>query len=128
MNVLIVEDDPPLTEYLQAVLRRALESASVAAVSDLESALERTGHGKVPDLVLLDLGLPGCAGLEALLRFRSKFPLVPVAVVSATEDRRTINAALQAGAVGYIPKSTRLEVMIAAISRIAGGGTYIPPE
>jgi DNA-binding NarL/FixJ family response regulator len=127
MEVLIVDDDPLLSEYLQAVLRKALKGVIVAAARDLGSALERTGVGEAPDLVLLDLGLPGCSGLEALLRFRSRFPGVRVAVVSANEEPSVIAAALEAGASGFIPKTSKLDVMIAAIRHVAAGGTYVPP-
>ena len=128
MEVLIVDDHPVLREILQAVTRKALKDAKVAAVSDLESALERAGRGGGPDLVLLDLALPGHMGLEALERFRKKFPRQRVVVISATEDRDSIVAALDAGAAGYIPKTSTRVVMTAALRLVAAGGTYVPRE
>lgn len=128
MEVLIVDDHPVLREILQAVTRKALKDARVAAVSDLESAFESAGRGSGPELVLLDLGLPGHTGLEALTRFRKKFPRLRLVVVSATEDRKSIVAALGAGAAGYIPKTSTRDVMIAALRLVAAGGTYVPPE
>ena len=81
-----------------------------------------------PDLVLLDLGLPGCRGLDALSRFRREFPKLPLVVLSGDCDRGTILGALDAGAVGFIPKTSKPDVMIAALKVVAAGGTYVPPE
>ncbi|HVJ11632.1 MAG TPA: response regulator transcription factor, partial [Burkholderiales bacterium] len=86
------------------------------------------GGAALPDLVLLDLGLPGCEGLEAVSRFRSKFPSVPLVVLSGTCDRASIIGAFDAGAIGYIPKTSKPDVMIAALKLVAAGGTYVPPE
>jgi DNA-binding NarL/FixJ family response regulator len=99
----------------------------VASASTLEGGLA-CAAGNTPDLVLLDLGLPGCEGLEALARFRSKFPEPALVVLSSTCDRDSILAALDAGAVGYIPKTSTPDVMIAALKVVAAGGTYVPRE
>jgi DNA-binding NarL/FixJ family response regulator len=57
------------------------------------------------DVVLLDLGLPGCRGIDALKRFRQAFPQVTIVVISSNEDSQVISDALEAGASGYIPKA-----------------------
>jgi DNA-binding NarL/FixJ family response regulator len=77
---------------------------------------------------VLDLGLPGCDGLDALARFRKAFPKLPLVVLSGTCDRASILAALEAGAAGFIPKTSKPDVMIAALKVVAAGGTYVPPE
>jgi DNA-binding NarL/FixJ family response regulator len=128
MEVLIVDDDPLLREILAAVVRNAVVGATVVAVKDLEAAFRRLAHFQPPGLALLDLGLPGQAGLDALKRFRWKFSGVPVVVVSANEDPRAIRVALDAGAAGYIPKSTPADVMVEAIRQVSVGGTYVPPQ
>jgi DNA-binding NarL/FixJ family response regulator len=111
-----------------AVLAKALGEVAVVTESTLEAGIARAARDALPELVVLDLGLPGCRGLEALARFRSKFPDVPLVVLSATTDRASIVAALEAGAVGYIPKTSKPDVMIAALKVVAAGGTYVPPE
>ena len=78
--------------------------------------------------MLLDLGLPGCAGLDALTRFRARFPRVPVVVLSADDTAATVRAALAAGARGYIPKTSAPTLMQSAFRLVAAGGIYIPPE
>ena len=126
MDVLIVDDDPVILEILWAVVRKAFEGASPITVDDLEGAFRWLAHHKPPDLALLDLVLPGHAGLDSLMRFRSKFSSVPVVVVSVVDDAESIRLALSAGAVGYIPKSTPPDAMVAALRQVAAGGIYSP--
>lgn len=127
MNVLIVDDHPMMLEYLSGAVARAFDGASVHTASDLEAGLqsvrERPFH-----LALLDLGLPGCGGIESLLRFRKQFPDIRVVIVSAVEDQAAIRGALAAGAAGYIPKTANPKVVVNALRLIGEGGTYVPPQ
>jgi DNA-binding NarL/FixJ family response regulator len=127
MNVLIVDDHPMVLEYLSGAVSTAFPGARIRAESNLSGALE-AARGATPDMVLLDLGLPGCNGLEPLLRFRQEWPAARVIVVSALEDHASIRGCLAAGAVGYIPKSANPKVVVSALRLVAEGGTYIPPE
>jgi DNA-binding NarL/FixJ family response regulator len=128
MRALVIDDHPLVHEIMPAMLRRALGDVSVASEATLEGGLARAGGSVAPDLVLLDLGLPGCRGLDALSRFRREFPKLPLVVLSGDCDRSTILGALDAGAVGFIPKTSKPDVMIAALKVVAAGGTYVPPE
>ena len=128
MEVLIIDDDTLIHELLAAVVRKAFPGWDVAFATDLEAAFQRVAHHGEPDLALLDLGLPGQSGLDALRRFRGKFPQMPVVVVSASEERKAIRAALAAGAAGYIPKTLSTEAMLAALKIVANGDTYVPPQ
>ena len=127
MRVLVIDDHPLIQEIVPVVLAKALGEVVVATESTLEAGLA-CAAGEPPDLVLLDLGLPGCEALDAISRFRSDFPKLPIVVLSGTSDRDSILGALDAGAVGYIPKTSKPEVMVAALKVIAAGGTYVPPE
>jgi DNA-binding NarL/FixJ family response regulator len=128
MRALVIDDHPLVHEIIPAVLRKALGEVAVTTEATLEAGLARAADAALPDLVLLDLGLPGCEGLEAVSRFRAKFPDVPLVVLSGTCDRTSIIGAFDAGAIGYIPKTSKPDVMIAAIKLVAAGGTYVPPE
>ena len=128
MRALIIDDHPLIQEIVPTLLAKALGEVAVATEPTLEGGFTRAGGAEKPDLVLLDLGLPGCQGLEALLRFRSRFPDLRLVVLSSTCDRDSIIAALDAGAVGYIPKTSKPDVIIAALKVVAAGGTYVPPE
>lgn len=128
MRALVIDDHPLVHEIMPVVLRRALGEVAVSTEVTLEGGLAQAGGAEQPDLVLLDLGLPGCAGLDALSRFRTKFPKLLLVVLSATCDRGSILGALEAGAVGYIPKTSTPDVMVAALKLVAAGGTYVPSE
>lgn len=127
MNVLIVDDHPIVAEYLRGAAGRAIPDALVRIESDLESAVESMRDAPA-DMVMLDLGLPGCGGIDALLRFRKSFPEVRVVVISSEDGSVAIRGALAAGAAGFIPKTAGPKVMINALRLVAEGGRYIPLE
>jgi DNA-binding NarL/FixJ family response regulator len=103
MNILVVEDHPIVREVLAAVASYALRGSRVIAVGDLESALDAARTTPM-DAVLLDLGLPGCRGVDSVKRFKQAFAGVVIVVVSSNEDSQVIAEALEAGASGYLPK------------------------
>jgi DNA-binding NarL/FixJ family response regulator len=127
MNVLVVDDHPMVLEYLRAAVLRALPGASVRTAESLAGALAEANQCAL-GLVLLDLGLPGCAGMDSVLRFREAHPAVPVLVVSASTDARSIRAALAAGVAGFLPKSAAVPVLLNALRLVAEGGRYAPPR
>jgi DNA-binding NarL/FixJ family response regulator len=127
-NILVVEDHPMMAEAVALALARLEPKPQVARAGDLESAFRLLASGPHPDLVLLDLGLPGCSGLEALERFRQGFPALGVVVLSGDESRQTIHAALDRGAMGYISKRSPEDVVLNAIKLVAAGGIYLPAE
>ena len=127
MNVLIVDDHPMMLEYLSGAVAKALPDAVVRTAGDLKTALERAREIE-PKLVLVDLGLPGCGGIDSVLQFRAAYPQVPTVVVSANDDTLSVRGALAVGAAGFIPKSSSPTVVVNALRLIAEGGRYIPPE
>ena len=127
MRVMLVDDHPVILEVLRAVVTRAFAPSTIYAVKDFDSALKRARSLTPRDLVVLDLSLPGYSGIEALSRFRSGFPRLPVVVVSAIEDRAVIRAAIAAGARGYIPKTSSVNLMQSALEVAAAGGVFLPP-
>ena len=127
MNVLIVDDHPIVAEYLRVAAARAVPDAVVRTTNKLEDALERMREDPA-QLVLLDLGLPGCGGIESLLRFRKAHPDSRVVVITSEEASNVIRGALAAGAAGFIPKTAGPQVMVNALRLVAEGGRYVPPE
>lgn len=127
MNVLIVDDHPIVAEYLRGAAGRAIPDAVVRLAGDLEAALESMRDSPA-DMVMLDLGLPGCGGIESLLRFRKSYPDTRVVIVSSEDGSAAIRGALAAGAAGFIPKTAGPKVMVNALRLVAEGGCYIPRE
>jgi DNA-binding NarL/FixJ family response regulator len=127
MNVLIVDDHPLIQEYLRGAVARAFPDAVVRSVGTLREALEEAKE-RLPELVLLDLGLPDAKGLESILRFREAQPQVSVVVVSGEDDGDSVRGALALGAAGFVPKTSGPKVLLNALRLVAEGGRYIPPE
>ena len=128
MRALVIDDHPLIQDAVSNVLRSLDAQIHIEVASDCERGLVMAAHGTEPDLVLLDLNLPGLSGMAALTAWRTRFPGVPVIVVSATMDQQTVLAALGAGAAGFIPKSSSNAVMLHAVRLVQAGGKYLPPE
>ncbi len=128
MNVLVIDDHPMIHQVIKSIVRAAFHGAHLHDAINLESALVIARETSRLDLTLLEVGLPGCNGVEALVRFRADQPTVPVVVISANDEIWRINAAFGAGACGYIPKTTAPDVIVGALRLIARGGIYVPLE
>lgn len=108
-------------------------------LSDLDAQLEFVEadgvHGIAPggetspiDLALLDLHLPGASGIDALAALRELLPDTTVVIVTGDEDPMLIRDCIDAGAAGFIPKSSTPQVLISALRLVLAGGTYLPPH
>ncbi|MBB3185170.1 DNA-binding NarL/FixJ family response regulator [Halomonas fontilapidosi] len=129
MHTLMVADDHPLfREAIAAVIEAGLPDSRLLEAESLDQALRHAAACAELDLVLLDLGLPDASGLEGLQALRAAHPWLPVAILSADQERRTILDALDLGAVGYIPKSTPRRDLLAALAQLLEGQVYLPPE
>ena len=125
MEVLLVDDQALTIQVYAASVRKTFDGARVHMAVDLPEAIQ-IAQGHALDLVLLDLSLPTCTGIDALMRFRTAFPSIPVLVVSANEDRERIKACLEAGARGYITKTSAVMGLPAAMKTVLEGGKYLP--
>jgi DNA-binding NarL/FixJ family response regulator len=129
MRFLVVDDHPLMADAIRTALLDLEHVSQVVCVASLEAALEASSDGPPFDLVLLDLALPDCASPQAALqRFREQRAHLPVVVVSAANDADTIVAALELGAMGYIPKTSARDVLLGAVRLVASGGIYVPVE
>lgn len=129
MHTLMVADDHPLfRDAIGGVIQAGLPGSRLLEAESLEQALNQAGQHEELDLLLLDLGLPDAEGLEGLRTLREAHPWLPVAILSADQDRRTILDAIDLGAVGYIPKSTPRQDLLAALGRLLEGQVYLPPN
>ncbi len=127
MKILVCDDHALFREGLELVLGQLGPGAELTSVGDAESALERVAADDALDLVLLDLQLPGMDGFAALSALRRNHPSVPVVVLSASESPADVRGALERGASGFIPKSTRGSVLLSALRLVLAGSTYVPP-
>jgi DNA-binding NarL/FixJ family response regulator len=124
----VIDDHPLIQEALQHVLKAldpALELIQAHDASDAHAALSREPD---TDLIVLDLTLPGSDGFDLLAELRQEWPAMPVLVLSATHDRRTVERALDQGAMGFIPKTANTRVLLDALRLVLSGGVYVPNE
>jgi DNA-binding NarL/FixJ family response regulator len=128
LKLLVVDDHPLMREAVQGVVARLEAGATVLAAGDSEQGFAVADAEPDLDLVLLDLNVPGLAGIPALKAWRRRYPEVPVVVLSSADDRPTVLAAIAAGAAGFIPKSSPNEVLLNALRLVLAGGKYLPPE
>jgi DNA-binding NarL/FixJ family response regulator len=126
MRVLLVDDHAVVRNGLRNLLTSAAETEiSEAATGRDALALLRQER---PDLVLLDLNLPGMGGLELLRRMLLEDGAVRILVLSMHTEALYASRALQLGAKGYLSKNASADELLKAVRRIADGGRYIESE
>jgi DNA-binding NarL/FixJ family response regulator len=128
MNVLLIDDHTLFREGVVLLLRPLLADLHTMEAGSCEQALALLDQSPPPDLVLIDLGLPGMSGLEGIRLLHARHPGLPVVALSSSDDRTTVLQALDAGAMGFIPKSTGSAVFGAALRLILAKGIYLPPS
>jgi len=126
MKILIVDDHPMVRESLQALAAEAFAGARIDTAASCAEAVEKARDGERPYLVLLDLGLPDYAGLEALKRVRKAQPESRVIVLAEANDSVLAEAAVLGGARGFVPKTYTRPMISAALQLVAAGGIYMP--
>ncbi len=128
MRVSIVDDHPIVLEAIKATVSFLDPASMVESFGDLESFLAARAGAPAPDIVLLDLILPGHDGVSAVLRCREACPDVPIVVFSGITDPEVVLGALDAGAMSVIPKTASGDELVGAIRTVLGGGYYVPRE
>ncbi len=124
---IIVADDHALFRAgLRVMLQDDFPGYQVIEASDLEQALERAGAAPTIALFVVDLAMPGMNGAESLAALCDVFPETAVAVMTGSDSRADVVAALDAGVLGFIPKTLTPEATKSAIAAVLRGETYVP--
>ncbi len=121
IRVLVVDDHPLFRDGLTGLLGTVADIEVVGAVGDGTSAVQVAIEQR-PDVVLMDLNLPGTHGLEATRKLLAALPECGVLVLTMLADEATVAAAVRMGARGYLLKETAQEEVLAAIRSVAAGG------
>lgn len=127
ISLVIADDHALLREGIKKIIRGAPGLRVVGEAAGLEEALLMVGQHR-PDLVVLDISLPGWDGLDGLVELRRRFPQQRVLMLSMYAEERYAVAALKSGAAGYITKTMAAEELVKAIRKVMEGGTYIGPQ
>ena len=123
---IIVDDHPLFRGALAQVLGSAFKGSKIDEAGSYEDLVPMLANGAEPDIVCLDLAMPGVQGLAGLMSLKAEYPALPVIIVSATDDALTIRRCLDCGASGYVPKSQPVEKIRQAITTVLDGGVSIP--
>lgn len=127
MRILLVDDHAVVRAGFKTLLENQGDMRVIAEAESGEAACRQfIEHG--PDVVIMDLSMPGVGGIEAIRRIVSRQSAARVLVFSMHEDTLFVEQALQAGARGYIGKSSAPVVLVEAVRQIASGNIYIDPD
>jgi DNA-binding NarL/FixJ family response regulator len=124
MHVLIVDDHPLYREGVKALLMGMDPTVTTCDAGSVDEALALAGQAI--DLVLLDMNLPGVNRVDAIRSVKAVFEHIPVVVLSAEEDPRLVRATIEAGAAGYVPKGTDINLTMQALRVVLARGIYLP--
>jgi two-component system NarL family response regulator len=127
IRILIVDDHFIVRMGLKGVLNLQPDMQVVAEAEDGPEAIRQFREHR-PDVVLVDLRMPGMSGTETITAIRAEFPEASLIAVSTFEGDELVYRALQAGARGYLPKKVPREELITAIRTVHRGQRYIPVE
>lgn len=120
ISVLLVDDHTLFRSGIRSLLQRQSDFNVVGEASDGVEGVKRAKQLQ-PDVVLLDLNMPGISGLETLQLMLQDFPKMAVILLTVSEDAEDLTAALQAGARGYLLKNIETDYLVRAIRRAAAG-------
>ena len=126
ISVLIVDDHEVVREGLRLSLLRSPQIRVVGEAPDGETAIALAGRRR-PDVIIMDLRMPGMDGIEATEEILKTSPDTAVIVFTAYSERALLSRSLESGAKGYILKEAPHETLLRAIEKVAGGETFVDP-
>jgi two-component system response regulator NreC len=127
ITVILAEDHTIVRKGIRALLEAEAEFSVLAEASDGREAVSQVGKFH-PDIILMDISMPGLNGLEATRQIKQRYPQTNVLVLSMHDTNEHIFQILQAGASGYLLKHTAPKELVQALRTIALGETYLSPS
>lgn len=127
IRIVIADDHELIREGVKKIIRSCADMRMVGEAADLARTIALVAQ-HAPDVVVLDISLPGHEGLAGLAELRAQFPTQRVVILSMYAEERYAVSALRAGAAGYITKAMAAEELVKAIRQVVAGSTYIGPR
>lgn len=124
MKILITDDHAVVRQGYASLLSVALDPCEVMEAASGEEAVERA-RKLLPDLIVMDVGLPGISGIEAAARILEEQASARILFFSMYNEVQVVKRALQVGAMGYITKSCDTDTLIKAVRRVAEGEVFV---
>jgi DNA-binding NarL/FixJ family response regulator len=125
-KILLADDHSIIRTGLVSIIKKYIPDAVVDEVGDGIQTIERARQYE-PDLIIMDISMPGLNGLEAISQILAFLPQVNILVLSMHRDKRFVTAAIRLGASGYLLKDGAVEELVVAIERVVSGARYISP-
>lgn len=127
-SVVIVDDHPLYSDALAAAIGLAFPDADLDKAQTLRAALDLVANGAAPDLVMFDLKLPDVSGISGFQSLRAVLPDTPILVISSLTSVQVVQALMEDGAAGFLPKDASAPVLRHALAEIAAGRKYVHPS
>ena len=124
-TVWVIEDNERLRGYLKKYINQTKDLKCTGAFSNCESALAVLDSDPAPQILLIDLGLPGMSGIEGIRVFKERAPEIEPLVLTVNDTREKVFEAIQAGASGYMLKSASMDEIVEGCRKVAGGGASL---
>lgn len=128
INVAIIEDDEEIREGIQKFLNRPPGFICRLTEESVEAFLAHDLGSDWPDVILMDIGLPGMSGIDGIKLIKQQYPEIDIVMLTIYHDSHKIFEALRAGASGYLLKNTPLTEIKEAIEQLQAGGAPMSPQ
>ena len=125
-TIIIADDHPLFRNALFQSVHMAISGANLIEADSLNALLTVLSKEQEPDLLLLDLKMPGTNGLSGLIQLRAEYPDLPIVVISASEEPSVVTQVRSHGAFGFIPKSSDMRELIKALTQVLNGEPFFP--
>lgn len=128
IKLFIADDHNIIITGIRSMLEDVEDIQVIGDASSGEEVLQRITADNLPDLILMDIKMPGKNGIEATQGLTARFPAIKIMALTMYDDEEYVTSMLQAGARGYVLKNTGKQELVAAIRRVASGETYFSKE
>ncbi|SFD63088.1 response regulator [Roseivivax sediminis] len=125
-SVLIVDDHPLYGDALSAAISLVFEGCRIETAQTLRAGLDLVADGFAPDLAMFDLKLPDVSGISGFQSLRESIPDTPILVISSLTSVPVVDALMQAGAAGFLPKDASAQVLRSALADVSTGRKFVP--
>jgi len=127
IRVLLADDHSIVRDGLRRIVEESGNMEVVAEADDGHEAIQKT-RDHTPDVVVVDISMPGLDGLEVISRLSTDFPDLPILVLTMHEEEQYVVRAIEAGAKGYLNKKSAPEQLVTAIRKVYEGARYLTEE
>lgn len=127
IRVLIIDDHNLFRSGLRSLLQREVAFQIVGEAGNADEGIALAVK-ESPDVILMDLHMPGCSGAEAVVKMLGKMPKAKVLMLTVSEDAQDLMDTLRAGAVGYLLKNIETATLVDALHRVVAGESVVSPQ